>query len=62
MECEENPISRWNDLYRQSKERLVQSSLETLLKLMNRPITDAPLAQQFVEAIPLETNSKEPGM
>jgi len=48
MESEQNPISRWNDLYRKNTDRLVQSSLETLLKLLNRPVSDAPLAEQFV--------------
>ena len=51
MEPEENPISRWNELYRENTERLVQSSLETLLKLLNRPDSDEPLVQQFVEAV-----------
>jgi hypothetical protein len=49
MECEENPISRWNDIYRKSTERLVQSSLSTLLKLLNRPDSELPLAEQFVD-------------
>ncbi|MCL2711038.1 MAG: hypothetical protein FWE95_09180 [Planctomycetaceae bacterium] len=51
MEPGENPISKWNDLYRQSLDRLVQSSLGTLLALLNRPTTDTPLAQQFVEML-----------
>jgi hypothetical protein len=51
MESDENPISQWNELYQQSTDRLVQSSLSTLLALLNRPVTDAPLAQQFVEML-----------
>ena len=51
MEPEENPISQWNELYRKNTERLVQSSLETLLKLLNCPDSDEPLVQQFVETI-----------
>jgi len=51
MESGENPISQWNELYQQSTDRLVQSSLSTLLVLLNRPETDAPLAQQFVEML-----------
>jgi len=51
MEAEQNPISQWNELYRQSMDRLVQSSLGTLLALLNRPVTDAPLARRFVETI-----------
>jgi len=48
MEPGENPISKWNDLYRQSTDRLVQSSLGTLMALLNRSTTDIPLAPQFV--------------
>ena len=51
MTSEQNPISQWNELYRESRARLVQSSLETLLKLLNRPMTDAPIAEQFVKAV-----------
>ena len=51
MEPEENPISQWNELYRKNTERLVQSSLETLLKLLSRPDSEEPLVQQFVEAV-----------
>ena len=51
MEADENPISQWNELYRQSTDRLVQSSLRTLLALLNRPAGDTPLAQQFVEVL-----------
>ena len=51
MESEENPISRWNELYQQSTERLMQSLLKTLLTLLNRPVTDTPLAQQFVDTV-----------
>ena len=51
MEPDENPISQWNELYRKNTERLVQSSLETLLKLLKRPDSGEPLVQQFVEAI-----------
>ena len=47
MEPGENPLSKWNELYRHSTERLVQSSLRTLLVLLNRPMDDTPLAQQF---------------
>ena len=54
MEAEQNPISQWNELYRHSMDRLVQSSLGTLLALLNRPATDAPLAQQFAEAVFME--------
>ena len=60
-EAVENPISKWNELHRNSTDRLVQSSLETLLKLMDRPIAETPLAQQFAEAVlPKETNSNPP--
>ena len=51
MEPGENPLSRWNELYQHSTERLVQSSFTTLLALLNRPVADAPLAQQFAEAV-----------
>ena len=51
MEAEQNPLSRWNDLYRHSTDRLVHASLETLLNLLNRSVTDVPLVQQFVETI-----------
>ena len=51
MESDQNPISRWHKLYQESRDRLVQSSLETLLKLLNRPISTMPLARQFVETV-----------
>jgi len=51
MESDENPISQWNELYQQSTDRLAQSSLTTLLALLNRPASDTPLAQQFVEML-----------
>ena len=51
MEPEHNPISQWNELYRKNTERLVQSSLETLLKLLGRPDSGDPPVQQFVEAV-----------
>jgi alpha-mannosidase len=50
-EVGENPLSRWNELYRHNSDRLVQSSLETMLQLLNHPLTETPLVQQFVEAI-----------
>ena len=58
MEAEQNPISQWNELYRKSMDRLVQSSLGTLLALLNRPDSDTSLTQQFVEAV-LPTTSEE---
>ena len=51
MEPEQNPISQWNGLYRESRDRLVQSALETLLTLLNRPVSELPVAQQLTEAI-----------
>jgi len=51
MRSEQNPISQWNELYRESRDRLVQSSLETLLTLLKRPVTDAPIAEQFGNAV-----------
>jgi len=51
MEPGENPISKWNNLYRQSTDRLVQSALGTLLTLLNRPVGDTPLAEQFAEML-----------
>jgi len=61
MEADQNPLSQWNGFYKESTHRLVQSSLETLLKLLNRPIAEVPLAQQFVEAVlPKETTPIPP--
>ena len=50
-ELEQNPISRWNELHQKNADRLIQASLETLLKLLNRPASDAPPAQQFAAAV-----------
>jgi alpha-mannosidase len=46
-----NPLSQWNELYRNSLNRQVQSSLETLLSLLNKPIDETPLPQQFAETL-----------
>ena len=65
MEAKKNPISQWNELYQKNTERLVQSSLETLLALLKPSQTqpqpsdcgsDLPdggfnLPRDFVEAI-----------
>jgi alpha-mannosidase len=57
-EIGENPISRWHELYRKNTDRIVQSALETLLKLLNRPESEMPLAQQLVDAVaPFSRNS-----
>ena len=50
-ESDENPISQWHELYRQNADRLVRSSLETLLTLLSRPISEVPLGQQFAETV-----------
>ena len=55
MEPGENPISKWNDLYRQSTDRLTRSSLGTLLALLNRSVDDIPCAQQFVSMLSVES-------
>ena len=47
----QNSISQWNNVYRESRERLVQSAMETLLTLLKHPIGDTPLVEQFVEAV-----------
>ena len=47
----QNPISRWNALYQASRARLVQSALETLLHLLNKPVSDRPIAEQFADAM-----------
>ena len=59
MEVRQNPISRWNELYRKNTDRLVQSSLETLLELLSRTESqsedcnsgDKSLTRQFIEVI-----------
>ena len=53
MKSGKNPISRWNELYQASRERLVQSALETLLTLLGHPIEERAIAQQFAEAVSL---------
>ncbi|MDR0326778.1 MAG: hypothetical protein LBI05_00625 [Planctomycetaceae bacterium] len=71
MECDQNPLSHWNELYRKNTDRLVQSSLEMLVKLLKRstatPSEDesfgrVQLVQQFMEAVlPAPSSTPSPG-
>jgi len=67
METGQNPISQWNELYRKNSDRLVQSSMETLLTLLNRSHNSqsydcgSDLTLQFAEAISSGGKSADSG-
>ncbi|MDR0522307.1 MAG: hypothetical protein LBH00_10710 [Planctomycetaceae bacterium] len=49
--AETDPVSSWNILYRKNIDRLTQSSVETLLTMLQKPAGTSPAAAQFAEII-----------